>query len=222
MIVLLSGGLDSVANLALAKADGTPVLALTADYGQKAAKQEIFAAKKFSEWAGVPHQVVDLTWLGRLGGSGLTVSAAEIPALSETDLNVSRVTVSTAAAVWVPNRNGVLINVAAAYADRMNVRDVVVGFNREEAETFPDNSEAFMDRATQALELSTRAGVRVVSYTAKLDKTEIVRLLQRRFPHFPVDWIWSCYRGEEKACGTCESCRRLARATAGSVAGAGA
>ena len=92
----------------------------------------------------------------------------------------------TAKAVWVPNRNGVLLNVAAAYAERFRAKRIVVGFNREEATTFPDNSRAFLDQTTRAFAYSTRNGVEAYCYTTAMDKTEIVgalKALARPFPH---------------------------------------
>ncbi len=210
-VILLSGGLDSAANLALCREQDRPVLALTADYGQRAAAREIAAARLLCAHFDVPHRVVELPWLGDLGGSALTERTRGIPDLQISQLDERAAAEKTAAAVWVPNRNGVLINVAAAFAERMKAAQVVVGFNAEEAVTFPDNSTEFLERATRALELSTQARVRVRCYTDRLTKTEIVAELRKR-GKFPFDLLWSCYQDGPAPCGHCESCRRSARA----------
>jgi 7-cyano-7-deazaguanine synthase len=114
--------------------------------------------------------------------------------------------------VWVPNRNGVLINTAAAFAERLGAERVVVGFNREEAATFPDNSADYLERASRALELSTATQARVFCYTIDWDKSTIVRRLREEIADFPFDLLWSCYEGGTVRCGVCESCRRLERA----------
>lgn len=211
-VILFSGGLDSTANLALCREFDIPVLALTANYGQRSAQQEIRAAQKLCQYLDIPHQTVDLTWLGNLGGSALTGNSA-IPKLTLEELDQEEKTRATAKAVWVPNRNGVLINVAAAYAERLGAQHVVVGFNIEEAATFPDNSIEYLKRANEALTFSTANGVQVASYTASWDKKRIVEELKTLHPKFPFDLIWSCYHGEPTPCGTCESCQRFARAT---------
>jgi len=218
-VVLLSGGLDSAANLALAareSGDGSAVLALTIRYGQRAAEREVQAARALSGHYGVSHEVIDLPWLGVLGGSALTDPGAAVPTIANDRLDDRALTEQTARAVWVPNRNGVLIHVAAAVAERQGAGRIVVGFNREEAATFPDNSKDYLDCATRALEMSTANHVRVSSYTVDLDKREIVARLRKLSKPFPFELVWSCYHGGPKACGACESCRRYARAIGGS------
>ena len=211
-VVLLSGGLDSAANLAFCVEQDEPVLALTANYGQRAAQAELRAAQAICKFYQIPHQTLDVSWLGRLGGSSLTDTTQNIPELLSTELDDRGITEGSAKSVWVPNRNGVLINIAAAFGEQLKANQVVVGFNREEAATFPDNSAEFLKRASASLEYSTSNHARVACYTVNLDKKEIVRKLRALDRQFPFELLWSCYHGGEKPCGGCESCRRLARA----------
>lgn len=213
-VVLLSGGLDSAANLALGHARDSVTLALFARYGQRACRAEERAASAIAAHYGVRFEAVDLTWLGALGGSALTDARVDLPELRRDSLDDLTLTRESADKVWVPNRNGVLIAVAAAYAERHAVPRVVVGFNREEAATFPDNSAAFLDAANRALEFSSR-GVRVHSYTHGLDKREIVAEVRRLEHPFPWTRVWSCYADGDRICGRCESCGRFLRATEG-------
>jgi 7-cyano-7-deazaguanine synthase len=212
-LILLSGGLDSSANLAFARHFDEPVLALTVDYGQKAAAPELRAAEALARHYRVPHRVVELKWLGALGGSALTESALEVPAIESGELDDLSKTEKTASKVWVPNRNGVLINVAAALAESMGAQQVVVGFNYEEARTFPDNSPQFIGVSTLALKYSTRSGVKVISYTEMMTKSDIVEALAKLPDPFPMELVWPCYEGGAVVCGKCESCRRFQRAT---------
>jgi 7-cyano-7-deazaguanine synthase len=215
-VILLSGGLDSAANLALCSLRDQPVLALTVDYGQRAARQEFGAASRLAAHFGVPHQTLDLRWLGGLGGSSLTDSKQSVPELERSQLDTLQVIQETARSVWVPNRNGVLIQAAAAYSEVIGAARVVVGFNREEGTTFPDNTQAFLDASSHALSYSTRAGsVSVHCYTTALDKREIVATLRGLERPFPFELLWSCYHGGDRPCGRCESCQRLKRALEG-------
>jgi 7-cyano-7-deazaguanine synthase len=216
-IVLLSGGLDSAANLAFCLEKDEAILALTADYGQRAARPELQAAKAICDYFRVEHLVVQLPWLGALGGNSLTDSTQELPKVGAQFLDDLSVTRSSAKSVWVPNRNGVLLNIGAAYAEKLGAEHVVVGFNREEAMTFPDNSEAFLKLASLSFSLSTLSAVQAHSYTSAMDKREIVKALSgKKFGShaldFPFELLWSCYEAGPVPCGQCESCQRWQRA----------
>jgi 7-cyano-7-deazaguanine synthase len=212
-IVLLSGGMDSTVNLYAARAHTEVKLALTFNYGQRAFERELRSAKALSEALGVLHRVVDLSFIKDFGGSSLTDNRKDVPTgqrVSIDDMSKSR---ETAKAVWVPNRNGIFLNVAAGFAESLEVDWIIPGFNIEEASTFPDNSEEFMKSANQSLFYSTSNHVEVRCFTSGLNKTQIVDLGKS----LSVDWslIWPCYfdgASDGKWCGQCESCQRSMRA----------
>lgn len=211
-VVLLSGGLDSAANLAFCAHYDKPMLAVTVDYGHRAAGSELKASRALCEFFGVTHQVVDATWLKNVSRSALTATGVDIPHLSREQLNDSERTEQSAAKVWVPNRNNLLIQIAACFAENLSARQVVVGFNREEAATFPDNSSAFISALNLGLKYSTRNHVRCFSYTDMMDKRQIVEALDHLPQPFPYDRVWSCYHGGDQPCNQCESCQRQLRA----------
>src|SRR5574344_2883094 len=95
-IILLSGGLDSVVSLGIAKEEYNIELALTFDYGQKSLHQELSAASKIAEFYEIEHKIIKLDWLKSITQTAL-VSDKEIP----TD-NLGE---ESAKAVWIPNRN---------------------------------------------------------------------------------------------------------------------
>lgn len=202
-IVLLSGGLDSAVALAMTR---RPRLALTFDYGQRAARPEIRAAAALARRYGVAHRAIALPWLR---GDNALQRRRALPKPRLDDAARCR---ETAKAVWVPNRNGVFIAVAAALAEAAGIRDVVTGFNREEAATFPDNSRDFMRATNRALAFSTASGVRVVSPTSGMTKRQIVA--RARKLGVPLRLCWPCYEGGRRLCGRCESCARFLRAVA--------
>lgn len=205
-VVLLSGGLDSVVNAAITIRQNAPVLCLTFDYGQKAARREIEAARAVYRELGARHQVVRLPWLRRITKTALVSEANPVPTPAGEVLRGEEAK-GLAEAVWVPNRNGVFVNVAAAFAESLGAKHVVAGFNAEEGTTFPDNSPEFVAAANCALEFSTLFGVRLVSYTADLDKAGIVGLGLE--VGAPLHLCWSCYLGGDRLCWACESCLRL-------------
>lgn len=213
-VLLLSGGLDSVAAAYLLRGVAEPALALTADYGQKSAKQELAAAYAVATDLGVPHRTVDLPFLKEASTGALVDRYADVPEPSIEDLDDTEgAAARAAAAVWVPNRNSVLIAMAATWAEANDISYVVCGFNREEAQTFPDNSKSFLEATNAALALSTRTGVQVISPTIDMDKIEIARAA--REAGAPLHRCWSCYLGGDQPCGRCESCLRFRRALDG-------
>jgi len=204
-VAILSGGLDSTVSLAAARRKMKVVLAITFDYGQRAAKRERAASAKIAAHYGIPHRVIAIPWLAAVTGTALVNRKAKIPR--------NEMSERSAKAVWVPNRNGVFIEIAAAHAESLGADRLITGFNKEEAATFPDNSRAYVGAINRALSYSTANGVRVVSFTGALDKKAIVNLGRRL--NAPLQHIWPCYEGGRIWCGECESCLRSLRALHG-------
>lgn len=209
-ILLLSGGLDSTVASHIAKIETHPILALTFDYGQRAASQEKKAAADTSRRIQVPHRIIELPWLRELTKTGLVNAEAKLPEPREKDLDDPVKGRKTAAAVWVPNRNGLFLNIAACFAESMGAELIITGFNAEEGVTFPDNSAAFVRSADDFFWFSTLNKTKVVSYTLEWNKPAIARKALELGVH-PSD-VWSCYESGPLPCQVCESCLRLARA----------
>lgn len=201
-ILLLSSGLDSVTALALAKKKYT-LLALTFDYGQRAARQEINSAKKITKFYKIPLEVIQLPWFKKIIKTSLVNSHKKIPVLN----NIRQGSKATAKAVWVPNRNGLFLNIAAAFAESKGTKTIIAGFNQEEAHTFPDNSLDFCQAANKFFSYSTLNKVKVINYFFNKNKKDILKTAIKK--QVPLQFIWSCYYGYNKFCGKCESCLRL-------------
>lgn len=209
-IILLSGGLDSVVSIAKLQSENIDfALALTFDYGQKSATKEINSSKEIADYYNIEHKVITLDWLKEITNTSL-VSSDKIPELKTTDLTDKEITQNGMKSVWVPNRNGLFINIAASYADSFSYDYVVIGANKEEAETFSDNSEGFINNINKALKTSTNYDVEVIAPLINLNKNEIVKTAIEL--KTPLNHINSCYNSTDKHCGKCESCSRLKRA----------
>lgn len=209
-VVLLSAGLDSSVNFLAALREHEVALALTFNYGQKAAAKEIEKSKRLAKLKGIPHKVVDLPWLKDLGSSGLTNDKGVIPMGRQVSIDNMKVSGVSAKAVWIPNRNGVFLNIAASFAESLKAKYIIPGFNVEEAATFPDNSFDFIRATRKSLSFSTANQVEVKCYTINMTKPDIAKLgmdLQ-----LPFADIWPCYQNLDQWCGQCESCQRAKRA----------
>ena len=110
----------------------------------------------------------------------------------------------------MPNRNGLFLNIAGSYADSEDYDYIIIGANKEEAETFSDNTTEFIDRVNKEFEYSTQKHPKVLAPLLNFDKNDIVR--QALENAMPLEYVRSCYQGGEKHCGVCESCMRLKNA----------
>ena len=210
LVTLLSGGLDSVVATTMAGREHEIVLALTFDYGQHAAPREIAYAQQIAEILDIEHTVIALPWLEQITYSALVADEGQIPTADPQSLDDPQAAAATAEAVWVPNRNGIFLNIAAGYCEARDCAGIVCGFNAEEAASFPDNSREFMQAAQECFTYSTRYGLRVISPTVELNKPQIIKLGYEIGA--PLHLIWSCYRGAQTHCWSCPSCVRLRRA----------
>lgn len=203
-IILLSGGLDSLVSLGMTRVSHNIELALTFDYGQKSVSQEIDASRVLCKYYDVKHKIIKLDFLKEITHTALC-SDEEVPtgeALSDEN--------QSAKSVWVPNRNGLFLNIAGAFADSEDYDYIIIGANSEEAKTFPDNTEDFINRVNMEFEYSTRKNPKVLAPLLKMNKNDIVK--QALSQEMPLKYVRSCYNGTEKHCGICESCMRLKNA----------
>lgn len=201
-IVLLSGGLDSFVSLGICKEDYNIELALTFAYGQKSVKEELKASTKIAEYFNIRHMVITLDWLKDITNTAL-VSDKELPKGIDNPEE-------SAKAVWVPNRNGLFLNIAGCFAESQNFTHIIFGANKEEGMTFPDNTQEFIDRINAEFEYSTFTGPKISAPLINYNKNDIVKLaLENRLP---LELVRSCYKNGSKHCGVCESCTRLKNA----------
>lgn len=209
-VVLLSSGLDSAFNLLKTTQQFKVALALTFDYGQRAAAREVDRSAQLAKHYDVPHQVVALPWFKEFTKTTLVNHAGAVPSGKEIEIDSLERSLETAKSVWVPNRNGIFLNIAAGFAEGLGAQYIVPGFNLEEAQTFPDNSGAYLKSLDEAFAFSTQNRVHTHCYSTALNKSQIVKEAQRL--DLPFKLLWPCYLDGAKWCGTCESCQRFTRA----------
>jgi 7-cyano-7-deazaguanine synthase len=207
-IAVLSGGLDSTVATAYFK-DEYEIHALTFDYGQRSARMEIQSAKTICERLNIEHTVIELPWLKKLGKSALT-SDENVPELELDQLDSKSVCDETARQVWVPGRNIVFTAIATSFAEATGAEKIIVGWDLEEAVTFPDNSKEFLNAFNDVLEIGTLDDIKIEAPVIDMTKKDIVKLGLKI--NAPLELSYSCYMGGEEHCGVCESCMRRRRA----------
>jgi len=200
-VVLLSGGLDSITALALAKEQGFDCYALSLDYGQRQIA-ELIAAKQLAESAGVhEHRIIKLG-LGDFGGSALTDAHIAVPDHLEPGIPVT----------YVPARNTVFLSLALGWAEVLGAWDLFIGVNAVDYSGYPDCRPAFITAFEQLAQLATKGGVegghfKINAPLIELSKADIIREGTR----LGIDYAQtvSCYSADDegRACGHCDACR---------------
>lgn len=207
-ISIFSGGLDcTVATCVYDKTH--EIHAITFDYGQKAFEQELKASKEICKKMGWSHEVIELDWLSKISTSSLN-TPEEIPEVSIDDLDDLAKSSETASNVWVPARNTVFTSIALSYAESIGAEIIIVGWNGEEGATFPDNSKEYLEEFNELIDVGSPEKIRIEAPAIDLNKEEIVKLGVEIGA--PMKLSYSCYKGETKPCGVCESCVRRNRA----------
>jgi len=204
-VVLLSGGIDSTTAMAVAKAEGFDLYALSFRYGQRHAV-ELEAAKTVAALLGVKeHLVMDIR-LDRIGGSALT-SEIVVPK-DRNEHEIGRGIPAT----YVPARNTIFLSVALAWAEVLQAEDIFIGVNILDYSGYPDCRTEYIDAFERMANLATRAGVegraRIEIHTPliAMTKAEIIK----KGLDLGVDYsiTHSCYDPSSGglACGRCDSC----------------
>ena len=203
-VVLLSGGMDSATALAMTKAEGFDIVALTFDYGQRHRK-EVEAAKRVAEHFDVrDHRIVNLD-LSAIGGSALTDKRIRVPEQRSLE-EIGRGIPPT----YVPARNTILLSYALALAEATGTNAIVIAAQSLDYAGYPDCRPEYYRAFQEVARLGTKRGVEgdaiaILTPVIGMTKADIVR----KGEELGVPWklTWSCYHGGEKACGVCDSCQ---------------
>lgn len=196
VVLILSGGLDSTVLLYHLLAVGHGIRALSIDYGQRHRKELDFA-KASCDRLGVEHRVADLSGIAwMLAGSSLVNRDVAVPHGDYTEQNM-KVTV-------VPNRNMIMLSVAAAWAMDVKARGVAFAAHHGYHTLYPDCTPAFIDAMRMAIARADWHHVELLAPFAAMTKAEIVQ--RGAELGVPFERTWSCYEGGDLHCGRCGTC----------------
>ena len=197
-VAVLSGGLDSTAALYSAMKDSTVVAAISFDYGQKHKKELQYAAAT-CESLSIKHHIIDLSQLSaHLGGvSSLVEGGEEVPEGHYAEANM--------ASTVVPNRNMMMISIAASLMPQYGAADLILGMHGGDHFVYPDCRPTFVHQIHRTLIASfdnERVGL-IVPFLY-YDKVEAVR--RGVASGMKIENTWSCYKGGDIHCGRCGTC----------------
>ena len=194
-LVVFSGGLDSTVALYWAKKNYDEVATISFNYGSKHNDMEYTYAKKTCEKLGVSNLRIDLDFINKYFKSDLLQSGGDIPNGYYTDENMK--------STVVPFRNGIMLAIAAGYAESNDCNVIILGNHAGDHAIYPDCTPEFIKSMNKAVVFGTKK-VRIESPFCNLSKTDIVKLGENLGVDFSL--TYSCYKGGEKHCGLCGTC----------------
>jgi 7-cyano-7-deazaguanine synthase len=203
-VALVSGGMDSAVVLAMARAQGFAVHALSVAYGQRHGSELAAAGRVSATLGAAGHKVVTVD-LRSIGGSALTADI-DVPENGGEGIPVT----------YVPARNTIMLSIALGWAEVLGASDIFCGVNAVDYSGYPDCRPAFIEAFQDLAQVATRAGVegtpmRVHAPLMAMGKAEIVRA----GIDLGVDFAQtvSCYQADDegRACGHCDACRLRAQ-----------
>jgi 7-cyano-7-deazaguanine synthase len=203
-IVLASGGMDSCVTTAIANVDYRLAM-LHVGYGQRTEARELRAFNAVADFYEAEHRLVcRLDHLKQIGGSSLTDAKIAVEAA-----NLERSGIPSS---YVPFRNAHFISIAVSWGEVLGAHKIFVGAVAEDSSGYPDCRPEYYAAFNRVISAGTKPETHLELVTPVIDlrKSEIVR--RGRELGAPFELTWSCYQGQEAACGICDSCALRLRA----------
>lgn len=198
-VCLLSGGMDSSTLAYVAKDKGYDILALHLNYGQRTEDKERRCAQKIASLLNAEAFVeISLDYFSQFGASSLT---DETIAVEEYDPGRSHMPNT-----YVPFRNANLLSIATSFAEARHAEAIFIGVQSLDYSGYPDCRPRFIEAFQRVIDLGTRDTTKIILYTPFIRMTKTDILHEGLKLGVPYEHTWSCYRNEDKACGTCGSC----------------
>jgi 7-cyano-7-deazaguanine synthase len=191
--------MDSCVTAAIASGENTDLAFLHVSYGQRTENRERQAFNDIADHYGVEKRLdISIEHLARIGGSSLT---DENIAITEADLESKQIPAS-----YVPFRNANMLSIAASWAEVIGATAIYIGAVAEDSSGYPDCRAEFYEAFQRTIDTGTKPDTHIEIRTPiiHLTKAEIVKKGVELAA--PLHLTWSCYRSEELACGSCDSC----------------
>jgi 7-cyano-7-deazaguanine synthase len=189
IVTLVSGGLDSTLVVKLALDEGVRVYPLFIDYGQIAKEAELKSCRDALLTMGIDQfKIAELSGFGKLIKSGLT----------DSNLNIVK-------DAFTPGRNMLFLLIAAAYAYQKNADAISIGLLHESTSLFPDQTQEFLKKAEELIELIMGYKIKVLAPLREFVKADVIELANIK----GITNTYSCHTGRSVPCGECISCKEF-------------
>lgn len=194
-LILLSGGQDSTTCLAWAMKKFSKVYSICFDYGQ-IHKIELLAAKKIAKITKTPFKIQKIAFLKDLTDSALTNPQKKII-----------IPKNKLPSTFVPGRNLIFLSIAAIYAKKLKINNLITGVCQTDFSGYPDCRNQFIKSLEKTLQLSMQTPFKIYTPLMWLTKAQSVKLMQQLDKIELLKYSHSCYKGLRIACGKCPACK---------------
>jgi 7-cyano-7-deazaguanine synthase len=194
-VIIVSGGMDSITLLYDKKEE--IALGVSFDYGSNHNAKEIPFANMHCKRLGIPHITINLDFIHQYFKSSLLEGAQAIPEGNYDEDNMK--------STVVPFRNGIMLSIAAGIAESHGLKQVLIANHNGDHTIYPDCRPEFIKAIDQATVAGTFAHIRITAPYTNISKADIARIGKRLGINYAE--TWSCYKGGEKQCGKCGTCR---------------
>jgi 7-cyano-7-deazaguanine synthase len=197
--VLVSGGMDSCVTAAIAAIENGELAFLHVSYGQLTEARERKAFNDIADFYDVESRLdVSIEHLAKIGGSSLTDEKIKV-----TEANLESKEIPTS---YVPFRNANMLSIATSWAEVIGAGAIYIGAVAEDSSGYPDCRPEFYEAFQKTIDAGTKPDTHIEIRTPIIHLTKAAIVKKGIELGAPLHLTWSCYRGEDLACGTCDSC----------------
>lgn len=199
-VAIVSGGIDSVTMLHyMFKELGKNPAVLTFKYNQKHIKEVKFAELHTKLLNCPKHLVIDLSNIA------LTMASSALIFIGEKNNSIVTKNNDAQPDTYVPNRNMIFLSIAAAFAESNSICEVFYGAQQQDIYEYWDTSLNFLNKMNRVLSINPNKKIKILAPFIDISKAEVLKIGNK----LNVDYknTWTCYSGQEEACGVCLACK---------------